>query len=654
MGGPATTYQNSASFSGARRYPIGAEIMGDTLSFRVWAPSLQGMALLLHDGHTFAMTAEPGGYFRLDLAGAGAGTLYRFILDGMPEPAPDPASRFQPDGPAGWSMVIDPLNFAWRDKAWSGIPPDRQVLYELHVGTFTPQGTYRAATEKLPHLKDIGVTCLELMPVNEFFGDFGWGYDGVLLYAPTRHYGEPDELRAFVDAAHALGMGVILDVVYNHFGLGDRFRDFCPDYFTERHWNEWGRSINFDGENSAGVREFFSSNARYWIDEYHFDGLRLDATQALNDESEEHIMAVIAREARDAAKGRSIYLVAENEPQDSRLVRASRQGGYGLDSLWNDDFHHSAMVALTGKREAYYHDHRGTAQEFVSAAKYGYLFQGQRYDWQDAARGRPALGIRNDRFIHFLQNHDQIANSGTGQRIGKLASPAKLRALTALLLLGPQTPMLFQGQEFGASAPFHYFADHAGEQSAVVSQGRIDFLKQFPSLTDEDFAQRMASPSARSTFEDCKLDWGQRAAHTKIVDLHRDLIALRNAFLPGLSKVDGSVLGDHLFLLRFFSALPGNERILVINLGGDAAITSAAEPLLAPPDGLQWIMEWSSEDFRYGGRGKRPIDLQARSTISGECALLCRPMQATRRPIPDREQLAEWQGAISRHPPVEA
>jgi maltooligosyltrehalose trehalohydrolase len=639
--------QIPTSFSYTRRYPIGAEVAGNEVSFRVWAPRRRHVGLMLENDKTLAMKAEADGYFRLDLGSAANGTLYRFVLDGVSEPAADPASRFQPDGLRGWSRVVDHTCYEWQDKGWKGVRPDRQILYELHIGTFTPEGTYHAAAGKLASLKDIGITCLEIMPLNEFSGDFGWGYDGALPYAPTRLYGEPDDLRAFIDAAHAEGIGVILDIVYNHFGLGDRFRDFCPDYFTERHSNEWGSSINFDGENSAGVRAFFASNARYWIDEYHFDGLRLDATQALNDGSDEHIIAVVGREARAAAPGRSIYLVAENEPQDCRLVRPPCDGGYGLDALWNDDFHHSAMVALSGKREAYYHDHGGQPQEFVSAAKYGYLFQGQRYDWQDAARGRPALDTRADQFIHFLQNHDQIANSGTGQRIDKLASPARLRAMTALLLLGPQTPMLFQGQEFGASAPFNYFADHPGELGEVVRQGRIDFLRQFPSLCDPEFERQMALPSARTTFETCKLDWGERAANSMVVDLHRDLIALRNR-LPATEKVDGSVLGDQMFLLRFFATAPENERILIINLGTDAAIVSAPEPLLAPPDGLQWEMEWSSEDLKYGGRGKRPLDLQSRSTISGECAVLCRPIPGGRRSIPEHEKLMTWQQAISR------
>ncbi len=365
----------SPSAKSSREYPIGAEIIGDGVSFRVWAPAQTSVSLLLLDGSERAMDRDKEGYFSLNVQGIGSGALYRFKLSDSAAPAADPASRYQPEGPSGPSMVVDPDDFTWHDQDWQGVGPCHQVLYEMHIGTFTCEGTYAAAGEKLPFLKEIGITCLEVMPVNEFCGEFGWGYDGVLPYAPTRLYGEPDDLRRFIDSAHQLGMGVILDVVYNHFGVGDRFRDFSRDYFTDRYWNEWGSSINFDGDNSERVREFIAKNAAYWIDEYHFDGLRLDATQALYDSSRVHIIAEIAENARAAAR-KKIYLVAENEPQDTRLVRGFEQSGYDVDALWNDDFHHSAMVALTGRNEAYYHDHTGRAQEFVPSAKYGYLFQG--------------------------------------------------------------------------------------------------------------------------------------------------------------------------------------------------------------------------------------------------------------------------------------
>src|SRR5437016_421559 len=306
----------------------------------------------------------------------------------------------------------------------------------MHIGAFTTGGTWRAAAERLSSIVELGINVIEVMPVNEFPGSFGWGYDGVDLWAPTRLYGSPDDFRAFVDAAHALNVGVILDVVYNHFGPdGAYWKEFAAAYFTDAYTNEWGEAINFEAD---GVREFFSNNAGYWIEEFHLDGLRLDATQSIHDDSEEHIIALIQRRAREAAGRRRIFIVAENEPQDVDLIRK-----YGLDALWNDDWHHTAMVAVTNRREAYYTDYYGGPQEFVSLARHGFLYQGQRYVWQKHRRGTPSLNVPPERFVCCLQNHDQIANSQSGLRLHRLTSPGRFRALTALLLLGPNPPMLF-------------------------------------------------------------------------------------------------------------------------------------------------------------------------------------------------------------------
>jgi maltooligosyltrehalose trehalohydrolase len=644
----------SAGNSGAkaRRYPIGAELIGDGVSFRVWAPAREKAWLVLEGGGETEMTRDEDGYFSLDVPGLKNGALYRFRLDGIDGLLADPASRYQPDGPEGPSMVVDPTTFRWTDDDWQGVSPASQVLYEMHVGTFTPEGTYKAATEKLPHLKDIGVTCIEMMPVNEFCGGFGWGYDGVLPYAPTRLYGTPDDLRSFIDTAHGLGIGVILDVVYNHFGNGERLADFTPDYFAS-HANEWGAAINFDGRNAHGVRTYIARNGAYWIDEYRFDGLRIDATQALLDTSETHILKEIAWEARRAAGSRGIYLVGENEPQDTGMVRPFPDGGYGLDALWNDDFHHSAVVALTGRNEAYYHDHKGKPQEFVSAAKYGYLFQGQRYNWQDAPRGRPGLDLRPQHFVHFIQNHDQIANSGTGERMHKLTSPGRMRAMTALLLLGPQAPMLFQGQEFFASSPFFYFADHSGDFGELVRRGRTEFLQQFPSLNNQAFVDGMAQPADPSTFERSKLDWAEAERNGHAVALHRDLLKLRRddptfrAGGEGRIRLDGSVLSESAFLLRYFGSVPQEDRLLLVNFGLDLRIESLPDPLFAPPEACQWQVLWSSEDRAYGGIGIRPMDPQARWMLTGECALVLRPERAERRPTPEGDAMKSWQTEIS-------
>ena len=403
-----------------RRWPVGAEVLGAGVHFRVWAPAAQDVAVVLEEGNdqrglVCALTPEGKGWFSGRLEGVGAGTRYRYRLG--QDRYPDPASRFQPEGPHGPSEVIDPSTFRWTDAGWKGIHRKGQVLYEMHIGTFTPEGTWEAAARELPELADLGVTAIEVMPVAEFPGTFGWGYDGVDLFAPTRLYGRPDDFRRFVDRAHAAGIGVILDVVYNHIGPdGNYLKSFAPHYFTSRYENEWGEAINFDGNDAGPVREFFLTNAGYWIDEFHLDGLRLDATQQIFDASTPHILTEIARRVRQAARGRSTFLVAENEPQHVRLVKSEDEGGYGLDALWNDDFHHSAMVALTGHNEAYYSDYRGTAQELLAAVKWGFIYQGQRSQWQKNRRGTPSLNLPPEAFVTFLQNHDQVANSAHGLR----------------------------------------------------------------------------------------------------------------------------------------------------------------------------------------------------------------------------------------------
>jgi len=580
------------------------------------------------------MTAEPDGYYSATVDGVGHGQRYRFKLDG--ELTPDPASRFQPEGPFGPSQVIDPGQYRWSDQAWRGLPPERRVVYEMHVGTFTPEGTWRAAIEKLPMLANLGISMIEVMPVSEFPGRFGWGYDGVFPYAPTRLYGDPNDFRAFVDAAHALGTAVILDVVYNHLGPdGCVFSRYSQQYFTDRYENEWGDALNFDAATASGAREYWAWNGAYWVSEFHLDGLRLDATQSVHDESDEHILTSIAARARNAAAGRPLYVVAENEPQDVRLVGSIEDGGYGLDALWNDDFHHSAVVALTGRHEAYYSDHTGAPQEFVSAAKYGYLFQGQRYAWQKQARGTRTRGLKPVAFVNFIENHDQIANSGDGSRVRARTSPGSYRAMTALMLLMPGTPMLFQGQEFGATTPFLYFADHNPELAAAVRKGRAEFVKQFPTIATQEMMSRLPAPDAEETFRVSKLDWAEFDRHENWRRLHADLIALRlrtPAFAPAAqADVDGAVLGTAAFAVRFFSDGDEGERLLVVNFGIDLIKPSFAEPLLAPPPGFAWRLEWSSEAPEYGGGGTPDVAGADGWNVLGHAATVLRPEKSDGR-----------------------
>jgi maltooligosyltrehalose trehalohydrolase len=616
------------SAASGRRLPIGAEVVSEGVRFRVWTPVRDTVEVVFEAGTPpLRLDSEGNGYFSGLAEGLKAGALYRFRLDGGEKPFPDPASRFQPDGSHGPSQVVDPAAFRWTDQSWPGVKLRGQVIYEMHVGTFTREGTWRAAARELRELAAAGITIIEVLPVAEFPGRFGWGYDGVNLFAPTRLYGTPEDLRHFIDQAHSAGIGVILDVVYNHLGPdGNYLKELSPDYFTDRYENEWGEAINFDGNNAAAVREFFLANAAYWIEEFHFDGLRLDATQQIFDRSPRNIIAEISDSVRRAAGQRSTVLLAENEPQDTNLVRK-----YGVDGMWNDDFHHTAVVALTSRTEAYFTDYCGSPQEFVSAAKHGFLYQGQRYKWQKQRRGTPALDLNPAAFVNFLENHDQVANSARGRRLWQRTSPGRFRAMTALLLLMPATPMLFQGQEFSASAPFVYFADHQPELARLVERGRARFLAQFPSLKTPEARSRLHNPADPAWFERCKLDFSEREKHGESYALHRDLLHLRRHD-PVLSRqepraLDGAVISGKAFLLRFFGD-NNDDRLLLVNLGSDLHFDPAPEPLIAPSAGARWRLLWSSEDPRYGGSGTpEPESEQEAWRIPGESALVMAPVK---------------------------
>lgn len=482
-----------------------------------------------------------------------------------------------------------------------------QVIYEMHVGTFTREGTFEAASRELPELAALGVTLIELMPVAEFPGRWNWGYDGVSLYAPYHGYGDYEALKRFVDTAHRNGLGVILDVVYNHLGPdGNYLKCYSADYFTDRYDNEWGEAINFDGANSGPVREFFIANACYWVSEFHLDGLRLDATQSIHDANRPHIVSELVQRVRAAVAPRRVVLIAENEPQQATQLLPPERGGYGLDAMWNDDFHHSARVALLGRHEGYLHDHRGRAQEFISAVKRGFLFQGQYYGWQDKPRGEPVTTQPAAAFVHFTQNHDQVANTLHGERLHRLASPGRMRAMTALMLLGPQTPMLFMGQEFAASQPFTFFADHRPELAHLVHTGRRQFVGQFDSYATPDAQAKVLDPADEATFLGCKLDFGERESHAAVYALYKDLLRLRREdpviAAQARDAIDGAVLSKSAFVLRWFDARHG-DRLLLVNLAEQLDLTPAPEPLLAPPLGAAWEMVWSSDDPRYEGLG---------------------------------------------------
>ncbi|HEX9160934.1 MAG TPA: malto-oligosyltrehalose trehalohydrolase [Thermoanaerobaculia bacterium] len=606
-----------------RRRSVGAEVLDGGVSFRVWAPARSRASVVIEpNGDEFPLDRERDGYFSGIVSTASAGTRYRFRLDDDEDAYPDPASRFQPDGPHGSSEVIDPLRYRWRDTQWRGVTMKGLVVYEMHIGTFTRDGTFASAIDCLQSIADVGVNLIEVMPVNEFPGRFGWSYDGVDLWAPTRLYGCPDDFRGFVDAAHSHNLAVILDVVYNHVGPdGCYLSKYSLSYFTKKYQNDWGDAISFDDRCSSGVREFFAENAAHWIDEFHLDGLRIDATQSINDASDRHILREISDRARAAARDRDIVLIAENEPQDVRLVT-----DYGIDAMWNDDWHHSARVAATGRSEAYYTDYRGRPQEFVSMAKLGFLYQGQRYKWQKKRRGTPSWQIPPERLVCYLQNHDQIANSFSGLRLHELTWPGQLRALTALLLLQPQTPMLFQGQEFAASAPFLYFADHNREIAPRVAKGRREFLRQFPSIAAVE--EHLPAPENAETFERSKLDFRERQRNRAWIELHRDLIKLRRSD-PMISQqrsdiLHGAVIAEDAFVLRWLTGRD-DDRLLLVNLGRVVDLDPAPEPLLAPPLDCEWEVLWSSESLRYGGTGTAPLDTEENWRVPAHAAVFLRP-----------------------------
>jgi maltooligosyltrehalose trehalohydrolase len=601
---------------------FGAVVHDGGVRFRVWAPAQSEMALILDDGPALPMSKDDG-FFSLDVESARPGQRYWYQL--KQGRRPDPASRFQPEGPLGPSEIVDGRGFEWRDGSWRGAPPRHQhVICEMHIGTFTREGTWAAALTRLPRLVDVGVTTLEMMPVAEFAGRFGWGYDGVNLFAPTRLYGRPDDLRRFVDEAHRLGLAVILDVVYNHFGpVGNFLSDYSPTFQGKP--GEWGDSINYDGPGSAHVRQFMIENAAYWIDAFHFDGLRLDATQAIHDSSREHVVSEICRAVRAAAGSRSVFIVGETEPQDTRLLKGTGAYADGLDAIWNEDWHHAAFVALTGRRQAYFSDYQGTAAEFASMARHGLLYQGQWYTWQSNPRGGYALGLPTSSFVNFLENHDQVANTGVGSRLHQQVDPARWRALTALLLLGPSLPLLFQGQEYGSTQPFTYFADHDGDLGKAVESGRLEFMSQFPGMNTPAMRELLPKPGDAEVFQRLKLDDDERAADSKLYRLHRDLLRVRrdDDVLRRVGTADvvveSSAPSAHVLLVRYVAS--DAHRLLIVNLADDH-LSPMNDPLYAPPPSSSWVVEWSSENPAYGGCGEAPFVAAGRWLIRGGSATL--------------------------------
>jgi maltooligosyltrehalose trehalohydrolase len=520
--------------------PFGARLLDrGGARFGLWAPGAQRVDLQLEKtAARIPMSRDESGWHSLTLPEAAPGLRYRYVVDGRPA-VPDPASRFNPDDVHGPSELTDPHAYRWSDAQWRGRPWHEAVVYELHVGSFTPQGSYAAAMERLPELAALGITAIELLPLAAFPGERSWGYDGVLLFAPDASYGHPDELKAFVDRAHGLGLMVLLDVVYNHFGPeGNYLHGFCPEFFNAAHQTPWGSAINFDGDHSGPVRDFYVHNALYWVEEFHFDGLRLDAVHALRDDSSEHIVDTIAHALHDGpGRERSLHLVLENEHNEAhRLARDDKGVPRGATAQWNDDFHHAAHVLLTGEADAYYADYADDPlRHFARALAEGFAWQGEVSPYRDGRpHGEPSTGLPQTAFVSFVQNHDQIGNRAFGERLHMLAADAqRLDAVYACLLLSPHIPMLFCGEEFAASSPFPFFCDFGPELAEAVSKGRRAEFARFPAFADERARERIPDPNARATFEMSKLKWDERktGAHAQRLSHIRHLLALRKQLL---------------------------------------------------------------------------------------------------------------------------
>jgi maltooligosyltrehalose trehalohydrolase len=492
------------------------------VSFRLWAPAARRVELALYHAagtQLIDMQAQPGGWYQLECATAGAGSRYRFRIDGELE-VPDPASRFNPQGVHGPSEVIDPHAFAWDDGDWHAPPWHENALYELHVGTFNAPGTFAAVAARLPHLARLGVSAIELMPVNAFPGQRNWGYDGVLQYAPQNSYGRPQELKALIAAAHRHGLAVILDVVYNHFGPeGNYLHRYAPQFFNPGTQTPWGPAINFDGAGSRTVREFFIHNALYWLEEYHLDGLRLDAVHEVHDASEPHIVNEIARAARAGpGRDRALYLTLENLDNAPRFL--GRPGGASTcDAQWNDDAHHAVHVLLSGESQAYYADYAADPQALLCRSlAQGFAYQGEHSAHLGKPRGQPSAHLPPSAFVNFLQNHDQIGNRARGERLTQLVHDEQaLRAASALMLLAPSPPLLFMGEEWAAAEPFPWFCDFEPELARQVAGHR---QREFPGSPD---------PAAEATFAAARLDWGSltRPPHARVLSHYRRLLAIR-------------------------------------------------------------------------------------------------------------------------------
>jgi maltooligosyltrehalose trehalohydrolase len=611
------TTLTGASFTMSRS-DFGAVPVRGGVRFRVWAPSAHQLTLVLHDGPAageYPLPRDEQGVFDLIVDAAAAGNTYSYRIDAG-ECRPDPASRFQPDGVHGPSEIIDPSAFPWTDARWSGRPPADRILYELHVGTFSPEGTFAGAARRLEAIRDLGISAIEIMPVADFAGRRNWGYDSVCLYAPSRAYGRPDDLRRLVDRAHQLGMDVILDVLYNHLGSeGAYLPAFNHEYFASRHVTPWGRGVNLDGPGSAMVRRFILDNARHWVAEYHADGLRLDATHTLVEEANGAIVREIVKQAR-AAAAHALFLYAEDHRNLAAMVEDESRGGWGLDGVWADDFHHVVRRLLAGDSAGYYSDFRGTAHELVRTIRQGWLYSGQLSQHRGKPRGTDPSAIPMYRFVVCLQNHDQIGNRAFGDRLHHHVPPECWRAASALLLMVPMTPLIFMGQEWAASTPFQFFTDLDQSLAVQVTEGRRREFADFPEFSDEQVRRSIPDPQALSTFEASRLRWDERGnpEHRAVLELYRALIALRldhPAALGASADTAGQAvaLDDETLAMRRSDGEKVFWVVTRLRSAGVADLSAAVEA--AGDGGAEWVVVLTTEDPLFA-RDARPVDVDER------------------------------------------
>ncbi len=582
-----------------------ADLQDTGVRYRTWCKHKRADSVVVDEQgavvRVVRLTGEGNGYFSgMDAQGA-AGDLYQYRF-GDSQSWPDPASRFQPTGVHGASMVIDPAAYEWNDAAWRTPASSELIIYELHVGTFTGDGTFRSAITRLEYLVALGVTAIELMPLGDFPGERNWGYDGVMPYAPSRAYGKPDDLRALVDAAHALGLAVILDIVYNHLGPDGNYTGvFHGDYTDEQLHTPWGSALNY----AAGpVRAFFVENAPYWMREFHIDGFRLDATHEIADRSPRHILAEIA----SAVHSLGGFVIAEDERNDPKLLSPIERAGLGFDAAWADDFHHVVRVMLTNDREGYYANYEGTSSELAQTIAHGWLFRGQRQRSTGKARGGDPAELRPAQFVYCVSNHDQVGNRAFGERIGHVTSAAAYRAASALICIVPQTPMLFMGQEWSASTPFQFFTDHNPELGKLVTQGRRKEFQHFSAFRDPAVRATIPDPQAASTFANSKLRWDElrKENHAQVLLLYQEFLDFRrtNAAFRTRPRDNFVVTEISDGLVALFLGQPGRYDLAVlIDLVGGHLMPDLDDARFTPGDGRDWQPLLSSSEERFGGGG---------------------------------------------------